>query len=82
MHTHRLEDVFLEVVIQPQSAGPFNKLSSPIDIDTIFPLLARLVHQRLGNSVIIVAREFIETTRLIIVVQTGVEEGVSEASSM
>jgi hypothetical protein len=70
LQTHRLEDVFLEVVIQPQSAGPFNKLSSPIDIDTIFPLFTRLVDERLAEVFIWQTREFVQANLSIEIVET------------
>jgi hypothetical protein len=49
LQTHWLEDVFLEVVIQFQSADALNELSGPVDINAVFPLFARLVDERLAE---------------------------------
>ena len=77
--THWLEDVFLEVVIQPQPADALDKHSSPVNIDPVFPLFARLVDERLAKVFIWQAREFIHAGLCVKVVETCVKERVPEA---
>jgi hypothetical protein len=71
--------VFLEVVIQPQPADALDKHSSPVDVDAVFPLFARLVDERLAEVFIGQAREFIQADRCVEVIETCVKERVSEA---
>jgi hypothetical protein len=52
----------------------------PVDIDTIFPLLAWLIDKGLRDSVIVTAAEFVEATGLVVIVQSRIEEGIPEAS--
>ena len=52
LDAHWLKDVFLEVVIQSHSGDALDKLSGPINIDTVFPLFARLVDKRLAKVII------------------------------
>lgn len=51
----------------------------PVDVDAVLPLLARLVDERLRNRVIVIAGELIKTTRLVIVIQAAIKEGIAEA---
>ena len=51
--------MFLEVIIQLESADALNKLSGPVNIDAVFPLFARLVNERLAEVFIGQTREFI-----------------------
>lgn len=44
--------MFLEVVIQSQSADALNELSRPINIDAVFPSFAGLIDERLAEVVI------------------------------
>lgn len=77
--THWLEDVFLEVVIQPQPADALDKHSSPVNVDAVFPLFARLVDERLAEVFIGQAREFVQANLCVEVIETCVKERVSEA---
>lgn len=58
--SQRFENVLLKVVVQLEPGYAFNKLASPVDVDAILPLLARLVDQWLRENVVIRAREFVE----------------------
>ena len=79
LETHWLEDVFLEVVIQPQPTDALDKHSSPVDVDAVFPLFARLVDERLAEVFIGQAREFVQANLCVEVIETCVKERVSEA---
>jgi hypothetical protein len=80
LETHWLEDVLLEVIIQPQPANALDKHPSPVDVDSIFPLFARLVDKRLAEVFIGQAGEFIQANRSVEVIETCVKARVSEAS--
>jgi hypothetical protein len=79
LETHWLEDVFLEVVIQPQPADALDKHPSPVDVDAVFPLFARLVDERLAEVFIRQAREFVQANLCVEVTETCVKHRVSEA---
>ena len=70
LDTHWLKDVFLKVVIQPESANSLDKLAGPVDVDAVFPLLTRLVDKRLAKVVPSHSREFIQASLSVIVVET------------
>lgn len=69
-----LENVLLEIVVEAKTRGALNQLSSPVDVDAIFPRLAGLVHQGLREVVVEGAGEFIETLRTGPVDKALVEE--------
>lgn len=94
---NRLEDVFLEVVVEAHTGCAFDKLAgpvtsdqsypcrqhlliSPINVYTVLPNFARLVDERLRNSIMIIAGELIKTKWLVVVIEALVEERVTEAS--
>jgi hypothetical protein len=79
LETHWLEDVFLEVVIQPQPADALDKHPSPVDVDAVFPLFARLVDERLAEVFRGQAREFVQANLCVEVTETCVKHRVSEA---
>lgn len=53
LEAHGLEDVLLEIVVEFQAADPFDELTGPVDVDAVLPHLTRLVHERLGEVVVV-----------------------------
>lgn len=80
LDAHGREDVLEEVVVQLETRRALHQLARPVDVDAVLPHLARLVHQWLGQVVVVRAREFIQAARAGPVLQPLVEERVAEAS--
>ena len=45
-HAERREDLLLEIDLQRLVAHGLNRLADPVDIDAVFPAIARIEHQR------------------------------------
>lgn len=76
----RLENVVLEVVVEFLAGCAFDELPSPVDVDAVLPGFSGLVHQRLGQVVMIGAGELIEALRAGPIDQTLVEERIAKSS--
>src|SRR5215471_2139964 len=46
VHAERLVNMLCKIVIEPLAADRLDDLAEPIDVDAIFPALARIVQQR------------------------------------
>jgi hypothetical protein len=46
VHAERLANVLRKIAIEPLAADRLDDLAEPIDIDAVFPALARIVQQR------------------------------------
>lgn len=77
---HRLENVLLEVVIEGQAGGAFDQDAGPVDVDAVFPSGTGLVDEVLRKIFAFEAGELIETGGSVEVVESRVEERVTEAS--
>src|SRR5215831_10032566 len=82
VHAERLANVLRKIAIEPLPTDHLDDLAEPIDVDAIFPALARIAHQRSHQHGILTGDDPWNRGICLVLLLQGAPDVVGEAGRM